>query len=128
LGTQAPIPTTDRVHTSIPCHRDRAAIVGDRTALEQLTRYLLDLAYRLALRSLAEERESADATQEIVISAITHLPQFEFRAAGQAGPDYPAANPLLTGCPGDGSLDPKGRWLNHGRRLSLCSQRFRWAL
>jgi RNA polymerase sigma factor (sigma-70 family) len=59
----------------------RAAIAGDRTALEQLARRLLDLCYRLALRCLADEAEAEDAAQEIVTGAVTHLSQFEFRSS-----------------------------------------------
>ncbi len=59
----------------------KAAIAGDRTALEALSRTLLDFVYRLALRSLADPREAEDATQEIVVTAITHLSQFEFRSS-----------------------------------------------
>jgi RNA polymerase sigma factor (sigma-70 family) len=59
----------------------RLAIAGDRAALEELARRLLDLCYRLALRCLANDAEAEDAAQEIVTSAVTHLSQFEFRSA-----------------------------------------------
>ncbi len=56
----------------------RAAIAGDWNALDQLVRELQDDVYALSLRMLCNREDAEDATQEILIRIVTHLPQFKF--------------------------------------------------
>jgi RNA polymerase sigma factor (sigma-70 family) len=53
-----------------------AAVAGDRRALEPLCRALEGPIYRLALRMLGDAEDARDATQEILVRAITRLAQF----------------------------------------------------
>lgn len=58
----------------------RRALDGDRDALEQLVRDLQGDIYGLALRMLWSREDAEDATQEILVRAITRLAQFDFRS------------------------------------------------
>jgi RNA polymerase sigma factor (sigma-70 family) len=58
----------------------RRAIDGDRDALDELVRDLQGDVYGLALRMLWNREDAEDATQEILIRAITRLSQFDFRS------------------------------------------------
>ena len=58
----------------------RLAIDGDRDALDRLARDLQGDIYGLALRMLWNREDAEDATQEILIRAITRLAQFDFRS------------------------------------------------
>jgi RNA polymerase sigma factor (sigma-70 family) len=64
---------------------DQALVVraraGDRTALEELVRYHQGWIYNLALRMLSHPQDAEDATQEILIKALTHLSSFEGRSS-----------------------------------------------
>jgi len=57
------------------------AIGGEATALRALCERIQGPVYRLALRTLGAPADAEDATQEIVIKAITHLSSFEGRSA-----------------------------------------------
>jgi RNA polymerase sigma factor (sigma-70 family) len=52
------------------------ALSGDRGALERLCRQLQGPLFRLALRVLGDAEDAADATQEVLITIVTHLSQF----------------------------------------------------
>lgn len=52
------------------------AAAGDRRALEPLCRALEGPIYRLSLRMLGDPEDARDATQEILVRAITRLAQF----------------------------------------------------
>jgi RNA polymerase sigma factor (sigma-70 family) len=58
----------------------RRAIDGDRDALERLVRDLQGDVYGLALRMLWNREDAEDATQEILVRAVTRLGQFDFRS------------------------------------------------
>jgi RNA polymerase sigma factor (sigma-70 family) len=58
----------------------RRALDGDREALDNLVRGLQDDVYGLALRMLWNREDAEDATQEILVRAITRLSQFDFRS------------------------------------------------
>lgn len=49
---------------------------GDRSALEHVAKRLRDPIYAFALRMLWHPEDAADATQEILVRAITHLGDF----------------------------------------------------
>jgi RNA polymerase sigma factor (sigma-70 family) len=58
----------------------RDAIGGDRDALDRLVRALQGDVYGLALRMLWNREDAEDATQEILVRAVTRLAQFDFRS------------------------------------------------
>ena len=58
----------------------RRASGGDRDALDHLVRHLQDDVYGLALRMLWNREDAEDATQEILVRAVTRLAQFDFRS------------------------------------------------
>ncbi len=58
----------------------RRAIAGDRAALEALVRTLQPDVYALALRMVWNREDAEDATQEILIRAVTRLSSFDFRS------------------------------------------------
>ena len=58
----------------------RRALDGDRDAVEQLVRELQGDIYGLALRMLWNREDAEDATQEILVRAVTRLGQFDFRS------------------------------------------------
>ena len=58
----------------------KRALAGDRNAVEQLVRDLQSDLYGLALRMLWNREDAEDATQEILVRAITRLAQFDFRS------------------------------------------------
>jgi RNA polymerase sigma factor (sigma-70 family) len=58
----------------------REAINGDREALDRLVRALQGDVYGLALRMLWNREDAEDATQEILVRAVTRLAQFDFRS------------------------------------------------
>jgi len=56
------------------------AIAGDAASLRALCERIQGPVYRLARRTLGNGADAEDATQEIVIKAITHLATFERRS------------------------------------------------
>lgn len=58
----------------------RLALDGDRDAVERLVRALQGDVYGLALRMLWNREDAEDATQEILVRAVTRLSQFDFRS------------------------------------------------
>src|SRR5262245_41357240 len=58
----------------------RRALEGDRHALDRLVRALQGDVYGLALRMLWNREDAEDATQEILVRAVTRLSQFDFRS------------------------------------------------
>jgi len=58
----------------------RRAIDGDRDALDGLVRDLQGDIYGLALRMLWNREDAEDATQEILVRAVTRLSRFDFRS------------------------------------------------
>jgi len=58
----------------------RRAIDGDRDALDGMVRALQGDVYALALRMLWNREDAEDATQEILVRAVTRLAQFDFRS------------------------------------------------
>ena len=59
----------------------RLALDGDRDAVERLVGELQGDVYGLALRMLWNREDAEDATQEILVRAVTRLSQFDFRSA-----------------------------------------------
>jgi RNA polymerase sigma factor (sigma-70 family) len=57
------------------------AKLGDRAGVEALVLAIQDDVYRLALRMLGHRAEAEDATQEIVLQALTHLSEFRGESA-----------------------------------------------
>jgi RNA polymerase sigma factor (sigma-70 family) len=66
-------------------HEDRALVLraraGDRDALEHLVRRHQAWIYNLAVRMLYHPQDAEDATQEILIKALTRLSLFEARSS-----------------------------------------------
>src|SRR5215510_16411697 len=62
----------------------RLAQDGNRDALERLVEQIQDKVYGLALRMLWHPEDARDATQDILIRVITHLPFVE-RASSRHG-------------------------------------------
>ncbi|HEV8711732.1 MAG TPA: RNA polymerase sigma factor [Candidatus Binatia bacterium] len=64
---------------------DRALVVrarsGDREALEELVRHHQGWIYNLAVRMLYHPQDAEDATQEILLKALTRLASFEGRSS-----------------------------------------------
>jgi RNA polymerase sigma factor (sigma-70 family) len=58
----------------------RAAVAGDRGALEEVVAGVQDLVFRLALRVLGEPADAEDATQDILIRIVTHLGSYREEA------------------------------------------------
>jgi RNA polymerase sigma factor (sigma-70 family) len=58
----------------------RQAIGGNRDALDRLVSSLQGDVYGLALRMLWNREDAEDATQEILVRAVTRLAQFDFRS------------------------------------------------
>lgn len=59
----------------------QGAQAGDRAALNQLVRSLIDDVYRLALRMTANRADAEDAAQEIMVKAVTHLGAFRHESS-----------------------------------------------
>src|SRR6267378_1489586 len=64
---------------------DRSLVIrasaGDREALEDLVRRHQAWIYNIAIRMLAHPQDAEDATQEILIKALTRLSSFEGRSS-----------------------------------------------
>ncbi|MFI5302795.1 MAG: sigma factor [Polyangiales bacterium] len=58
---------------------------GDRAAAEALVAGVQDDVYRLAMRMLGMRAEAEDATQEILLQALTHLSEFRCESAFARG-------------------------------------------
>jgi RNA polymerase sigma factor (sigma-70 family) len=58
----------------------RLAVDGDRDTLDELVKALQADVYGLALRMLWNREDAEDATQEILVRAVTRLSQFDFRS------------------------------------------------
>jgi RNA polymerase sigma factor (sigma-70 family) len=58
----------------------RSATAGDRQALERLVERLQHDVYGVAVRMLWNREDAEDATQEILVRAVTRLAQFDFRS------------------------------------------------
>lgn len=58
----------------------RAAVGGDRDALERLVVRLQRDVYGLAIRMLWNREDAEDATQEVLVRVVTRLAQFDFRS------------------------------------------------
>ena len=54
---------------------------GDKAALADVVMAVQDSIYYLALRTLADQEQAKDATQEILIRVITKLSTFRFHSA-----------------------------------------------
>jgi RNA polymerase sigma factor (sigma-70 family) len=73
----------------------RRAVAGDRDAIAVLVRELEHPIYALALRMLWHPQDAEDATQEILVRAITRLSQFDFRSSLKTWTYRVASNYLL---------------------------------
>ena len=58
----------------------KAAVGGDRGALEQVCAAIRDPIYRLSLRMLSSPADAEDCTQDIMVQVVTHLGSFEGRS------------------------------------------------
>jgi RNA polymerase sigma factor (sigma-70 family) len=74
----------------------KAAIGGDRAALEAVVRGVRDDVYRLAHRMLWHPQDAEDATQEILIRVVTRLSTFRGDAQLRTWAHRIAVNYLLT--------------------------------
>ena len=70
-------PATDETDRSLI----RRANTGERAPLEELARRHQPWIYNIAIRMLAHPQDAEDATQEILIKAITRLSSFEGRSS-----------------------------------------------
>jgi len=59
----------------------KAAVAGNRSALEQLIRRHQSWIYNIALRMVGQHQDAEDITQEILIKVITHLATFKQKSA-----------------------------------------------
>ena len=73
-----------------------AAVAGDRPALEQLLRAIVDDVRRLAQRMLWHPQDAEDATQEILVKVATRLSTFRGDARVTTWVHRIAVNHLLT--------------------------------
>ena len=73
----------------------RRAVAGDRDAVALVVRQLERPIYALALRMLWHPQDAEDATQEILVRAVTRLSQFDFRSRLKTWAYRVAANYLL---------------------------------
>src|SRR5439155_16594807 len=83
-----------------PTDREDRALVaracsGDREALEDLVRRHQGWIYNIALRMLYHPQDAEDATQEILIKAVTQLSSFEGRSSFRTWLYRIAVNHLL---------------------------------
>lgn len=77
-----PSPLTDITHADPEdCLLVERARSGDGDALEDLVRRHQPWIYNIAVRMLYHPQDAQDATQEILIKALTHLSSFEGRSA-----------------------------------------------
>lgn len=72
---------TQPTQTEVADALARAAVKGDRNALEQLMAILRDDVYHLALRTLGHPADAEDAAQEALIQIITNLSAFRGEAS-----------------------------------------------
>src|SRR5438094_7810054 len=70
-------PATDETDLSLI----RRAKEGERSPLEELVRRHQPWIYNIAVRMLAHQQDAEDATQEILIKAVTRLSSFEGRSS-----------------------------------------------
>jgi RNA polymerase sigma factor (sigma-70 family) len=75
--------------------RVRAAVAGDRDAVEAVVLAVRDVVYRLALRMMWDPDDAADATQEILIKIVTRLATFRGDSAFRTWVYRVACNHLL---------------------------------
>jgi RNA polymerase sigma factor (sigma-70 family) len=76
-----PSPLTDNTHTDAEdCLLVARARSGESDALEELVRRHQPWIYNIAVRMLYHPQDAQDATQEILIKALTHLSSFEGRS------------------------------------------------
>ncbi len=76
-----PSPLTDLSHTDPEdCRLVARARSGESDALEDLVRRHQPWIYNIAVRMLYHPQDAQDATQEILIKALTHLSSFEGRS------------------------------------------------
>jgi RNA polymerase sigma factor (sigma-70 family) len=76
-----PSPLTDITHTDPEdCLLVTRARSGESDALEELVRRHQPWIYNIAVRMLYHPQDAQDATQEILIKALTHLSSFEGRS------------------------------------------------
>lgn len=74
-------PLADISHTDPEdCRLVARARTGEREALEELVRRHQAWIYNIAVRMLYHPQDAQDATQEILIKALTHLSSFEERS------------------------------------------------
>src|SRR5436309_8597326 len=77
-----PNPLADQAHTDLEDQAHVAcARTGDREALEALVRRHQPWIYNIAVRMLYHPQDAEDATQEILIRALTGLASFEGRSS-----------------------------------------------
>ena len=77
----SPSPLTDITHTDPEdCRLVARARAGESEALEELVRRHQAWIYNIAVRMLYHPEDAQDATQEILIKALTHLSSFEGRS------------------------------------------------
>lgn len=74
----------------------KAAISGNKVALEGVITAIQDNIYYLALRMLANEDDAKDATQDILIKVITNLSSFRFDSQFNTWVYRIATNHLIT--------------------------------
>src|SRR5262249_21697555 len=89
-------PFVDNAPTDL---EDRALVArarsGSREALEELVRRHQGWIYNLAVRMLYHPQDAEDATQEILITAVTRLSSFEGRSNFRTGPYRLVVNHVL---------------------------------
>src|SRR5712692_9566810 len=105
---------------------------GNRDALEDLVRRHQAWIYNLAIRMLYHPQDAEDATQEILVKALTRLASFEERSSFRTWLYRIAVNHLLNTKrgrlePGTTSFACYGHGLNPHRRPLLCFRSARTA-
>ena len=83
---RSPLSATSPLADGAPADSDDSILVararrGERTALEDLVRRHQRWIYNIAIRMLHHPQDAEDATQEILIKALTRLSSFEYRSS-----------------------------------------------
>src|SRR5262249_4338983 len=77
------------------CDPRRSRSLGDRASLEELVRRHQRWIYNIAIRMLHHPQDAEDATQEILLKAVTRLSSFEDRSSFRTWLYRIAVNHLL---------------------------------
>jgi RNA polymerase sigma factor (sigma-70 family) len=81
MTTRSPLADSAASEDAVDCALVERAAAGERDAVEDLVRRHQPWIYNIAIRMLAHPHDAEDATQEILIKALTRLSSFERRSS-----------------------------------------------